>query len=109
VVSDLDFDTGNKTGLAALLTPEGVLSFSSGMVYGTDLVQDTTYLDICTKMLEKDFVARGRSVYNTTLEFKVFESLYEVYSIFWHVHPLFENCYQAPDTATDILLERFND
>lgn len=72
-------------------------------------MKDTTYLDICTKMLEEDFVARGYNVYNTTLEKQVFPTLYEVYAMLWHVHPLFENCYLAPDTATDIIFERFND
>ena len=27
----------------------------------------------------------------------------------WHVHPLLANCIKAPDTATDILLARFDD
>lgn len=58
----------SETGLEALLTPEGILNFTSGIVYGTGLVENEKYLDICTKMLEVDFVARSRQVYNTTLE-----------------------------------------
>ena len=102
-----DFDTGDVTdaasdaldgvnsitetneGVEALLTPEGVLSFSTGMVYGTGLVQDTYYLDICTNMLDVEFVQRGHRIYNSTMDVKVFDSLYEIYDMAWHIHPLF--------------------
>lgn len=87
-VPDLTNIEANE-GVQALLTPEGVLSFSSGMVYGTGLVQNTYYLDICTQMLDVDFVQRGRNIYNTTQEFKVFASLYQLYDMAWHIHPLF--------------------
>ena len=99
----------SETGLEALLTPEGILNFTSGIVYGTGLVENEKYLDICTKMLEVDFVARSRQVYNTTLEKQIFPSLYGLYDIVWSIHPLFINCYKAPDTASDIILARFDD
>ena len=60
-------------------------------------------------MLDTDFVQRGRQIYNTTLEYKVFESLYQAYDMAWSVHPLLSNCILAPDTAVDTVLARFDD
>ena len=89
----------HTTGLEALATPEGVLDFSSGIVYGTGLVTNTFYLDICTNMLDVNFVVKGRQLYNSTLEIEIFPSLYNIYDIAWAIHPLFVNCYKAPHTA----------
>ena len=72
-------------------------------------MQDTTYLDICTGMLDQDFVQRGRQIYNTTLEYLVFETLYQTYDMAWSIHPLLSNCILAPDTAVDTILARFDD
>ena len=95
--------------MQALATPEGVLDFSSGIVYGSGLVTNTKYLDVCVNMLEFDFVKRGYEVYNATQEVSIFPFLYGIYDMTYNVHPLFVNCYQAPHTATDILAARFDD
>ena len=50
VPSDIDQDTiGSfipgaelETGRDALLTPSGILDFTNGFIYGTDLVKNTT-------------------------------------------------------------------
>ena len=53
VPGDVDQDTAAgfipgaelETGRDALLTPSGILDFTNGFIYGTDLVKNTTYLD----------------------------------------------------------------
>ena len=82
---------------------------TSGIVYGTGLVQNTTYLDICVNMLDVKFVEKGRKLYNSTAEIDIFPSFYYFYDIAWAIHPLFINCYEAPDTAKETVNARFDD
>ena len=51
VSQGVDPSLDTETGRDALLTPSGILDFTKGFIYGTDLVKNTTYLDKCTQIL----------------------------------------------------------
>ena len=91
---ETDTNTGldDATGLQAFLTPKGVLDFGSGIVYGTDLVKNTTYLDKCVNNLHYDFINKGLIVYNKTVALDPFPALYSIYDILYSVHPIVVNC-----------------
>jgi len=89
-----DTSTGleDATGLQALLTPKGVLDFTSGIIYGTGLVKNTTYLDKCINIVHYDFIKNSEVVVNKTLSVEPFQALYASYDILYAAHPLIVNC-----------------
>ena len=85
------------------MTPRGLLNFTSGIVYGTQLVENTTNLDSCVRIIDNDFIASYYIMKNKTLEIEVFPVLYALYDVAYNVHPLIVSCFGAPDTSWQIL------
>ena len=56
-----------------------------------------------------EYIDTGHKLVDNVLEIEVFLALYNLYNMAWNVHPLVVNCREAPDTALDILISRFND
>ena len=78
------------------------------MLYGTELIRNTTNLEICVDILSDDFVKAGYTIVNKTQDVDIFPALYAFYNMAWSVHPLIITCYEVPDTAPELVKKRFD-
>ena len=88
---------------------KGMMNFTEGVIYGSDLVKNTTQLKSCLSILRKDFIDRGTDIWTHTLSFDFFPVLFNLYGMMWSVNPLFSNCRQPPKDVKEQLLQSFDD
>ena len=86
-----------------------MLNFTEGVIYGTELIENTHYMDSCIHILRHNFIIKGEQVYNNTLDIKIFDALFGFYDIVWSIHPLFLDCRLAPNNVDEVVLDRFNE
>ena len=85
-----------------------MLNFTEGVIYGTDLIKNTTYMDSCVDIVRHNFIIKGEQFFNSTVSIKIFDALFDLYDMVWSVHPLLINCRQAPSNVTNVVSDRFN-
>lgn len=108
-VTELTEDQSTSTQLESYKSLKGMLNFTEGVIYGSDLVKNTTQLKSCLSILREDFIDRSTEIWTQTLSFQLFPVLFNLYGMMWSVNPLFTNCTQPPKDVKKVLLESFDD
>ena len=90
------------------LTPQGVLNFTEGVIYGSGLIKNTTNMTNCMDILRHEVVIKGEHIFHKTLSLEIFAAIYGFYDIIYHIDPLVRECRYAPADLTEVVTSRFN-